>query len=193
MVLSIPYSSGRVEAEKSYLQPALWVKAPWAGGRHAGGSPSGLIAAGISHSATSSPAGLAPTHSSPRPPARGDVIARRRGSPTHRPRTGSRKSGEPSGAVSRNRGRLITGTSAERRQETAGMREAAGSAGALLDSPAGGDPVLPVGAGGASWDVLAAGEKGQKKEMGREPASGRAGVLLGWGGAGWTDPAARLC
>lgn len=73
------------------------------------------------------------------------------------------------------------------------MREAAGCAGALLDSPAGGDPVLPVGAGGASWDVLAAGEKGQKKEMGKEPASGRAGLLLGWGGVGWTDPAARLC
>lgn len=73
------------------------------------------------------------------------------------------------------------------------MREAAGSAGALLDSPAGGDPVLPVGAGGASWDVLAAGEKGQKREMGRELASGRAGLLLGWGGARWTDPAARLC
>lgn len=73
------------------------------------------------------------------------------------------------------------------------MREAAGSAGALLASPAGGDPVLPVGAGGASWDVLAAGEKGQKKEMGKEPDSGRAGLLLGWGGAGWTDPAVRVC
>lgn len=56
-----------------------------------------------------------------------------------------------------------------RRQETAGMREGVAGAGALLALLVGGDPVLPVGMGGVSWAVLAAGAKREKKEIGRDP------------------------
>lgn len=56
-----------------------------------------------------------------------------------------------------------------RRQDTAGMREGAVGAGALLASFVGGDPVLPVGVGGVSWAVLAAGAKSEKREIGRDP------------------------
>lgn len=46
------------------------------------------------------------------------------------------------------------------------MREAAGQRRRALAPLEGRDPVLRVGAGGAAWAVLAAGEK---KEMGKEP------------------------
>ena len=71
------------------------------------------------------------------------------------------------------------------------MREAAGQRRRALAPLEGRDPVLRVGAGGAAWAVLAAGEK---KEMGKGARLlRRADLLLGWGGAGWTDPGAHRC
>lgn len=85
-------------------------------------------------------------------------------------------------------GALGAGTSGGRRQETAGMREAAGRAGAVLASLAAGELVLPVGAGGASWDVLAAGEQAVEED-GEGAGLGKGGCASGPGGQ--TDPAAR--
>lgn len=53
--------------------------------------------------------------------------------------------------------------------------------------PRGADPVLQVGVGGVAGAVPAAGEKAEKKEMGREPGS-REGRVCCWDGEG-PDPA----
>lgn len=190
MLRQLPIFQGRgVEAKKSNLQVALPGKRGLEKLRGRAGRRRKPLSV-TEHRNSPRPylhpsSGSTPTHSLPRPLARWRhrVAAGRLDAPP--------TEWEPEAKLAAARWRPGTAGTSElahlgkRQWETAGMREAAGGAGALLASLSGRDPVLRVGAGGESWAVLAARRRGEK-ETGTEPDAWE-GLVCFWDGRGRMD------
>ena len=190
------FQGHEVKGEKSYLQPPYRSQADRRNSVGGASRKTKLLSVnhrldGAPHFSTAIPA-LAPRPPTARP--RHNVIAWLPGARTHRPRRGSRKPGGQPRAASRNRGSLRARAPGEKRQETAGMREAAGRrrrAAGLTRGTRSGSPGWS--GGGVVGCPGCRGEGGEKGDAEGARLLRRADLLLGWRGPGWTDPSVRLC